>query len=100
MAYDVLKALQETTRRKILLRLAPGPKSVAAITEGVKAARIDRSRGAVSRAAISQHLKVLLQAELVSYSVEGSRHIYRLRRDGLEELQEYVERLLKAAAMD
>jgi DNA-binding transcriptional ArsR family regulator len=100
MAYDkVLQALQETSRRKILLQLRSGPKSVAQITAGVAAARFNRSKPVVSRPAISQHLKVLLQAELVSCRVEGTRHIYRLRREGFEELQDWVVQTLKSPGL-
>jgi DNA-binding transcriptional ArsR family regulator len=101
MAYDkVLQALQETSRRKILLQLRAGPKSVAAIRTGMEELRIPRSRPVVSRPAISQHLKVLLQAELISFRVEGTRHIYRLRREGFEELQDWVVQTLKSPGLE
>jgi DNA-binding transcriptional ArsR family regulator len=91
------KALQHHIRRKILHLLRRGPKSVVEITEAVAKGARDGSGVAVSRAAISQHLKVLLKAQLVSCTPEGSRNVYRLRREGVVELKEYVEQLLKAA---
>lgn len=69
MAYDkVLQTLQETSRRKILMRLQTGPKSVAEITARMAVARFDRSGPALSRFAVSQPLKVLVEAEVVSYN--------------------------------
>lgn len=45
----------------------------------------------VSRPAVSQHLKVLQEAKLVSVVPEGNRRVYSIRHEGLEELREYVE---------
>ena len=59
----------------------------------------------VTRPAISQHLKVLAEAELVTARREGTLILYRARPEGLSELREYLEgfwddrlRLLKEAA--
>lgn len=45
----------------------------------------------VSRPAVSQHLKVLRDAGLVREERVGTRHVYRLDRDGLEILRAYFE---------
>ena len=45
----------------------------------------------VSQAAVSQHLKKLREAGLVEMESEGARHLYRVRREGLEELRTYLE---------
>lgn len=45
----------------------------------------------VSRPAISQHLKVLADAELVNIRSEGTRRYYRARPEGLAELHEWLE---------
>jgi DNA-binding transcriptional ArsR family regulator len=84
ITYDfVLKALSDPTRRALLDRLRQGPCSVSDLNEGVR----------ISQPAVSQHLKVLKEAGLVSFKVEGSRRIYSLSPEGLVELREYVESL-------
>ena len=45
----------------------------------------------VSRPAVSQHLRVLHDAGLVSVRAQGTRRFYLLRRDGLESLRRYVD---------
>ena len=45
----------------------------------------------VTRPAISQHLKVLAEARLVSARKEGTHILYRARPAGLAELREYLE---------
>ena len=47
-------------------------------------------RQPVSRPAVSQHLKALESAGLVSVEPRGSRHLYLIKRDGLEDLREYL----------
>jgi DNA-binding transcriptional ArsR family regulator len=58
MAYGnaAFAALSDPTRRRVLERLADGPRAVGEIAEGLP----------VSRPAVSQHLKVLKDAGLVS----------------------------------
>ena len=63
------------------------------------------SRFEVTRPAISQHLKVLADAGLVTARRQGTLILYRARPEGLAELREYLEgfwddrlRLLKEAA--
>jgi DNA-binding transcriptional ArsR family regulator len=77
----VLDALGDPTRRAILAALRRGPSSVAALTDHVP----------VSRPAISQHLKVLGRAGLVDHEARGTRHIYRVDRDGLGPLREWLD---------
>ena len=57
-----LMALADPTRRKIFERLRRGPSPVGVLAEGLP----------VSRPAVSQHLKVLKEAGLVSESQDGS----------------------------
>lgn len=45
----------------------------------------------VSRAAVSQHLKVLKEAGLVSERPEGTKRIYRVEAEGLQSLKTYIE---------
>ena len=75
-------ALADGTRRTIFEILRGGEKPVGEIA----------SRLPVSRPAVSQHLKVLLEAGLVELRPEGTRHLYRIRRKGLEEMGSYLDR--------
>jgi DNA-binding transcriptional ArsR family regulator len=78
---NVLTALADPTRRIILESLRDAPH-----TAGELAARLP-----VSRPAVSQHLKVLLEASLVRAEPRGNRRLYSVRREGLEELRRYLE---------
>ena len=77
-----LTALGDPTRRAIFERLARGPQAVGEIAGDLP----------VSRPAVSQHLKVLKDAGLVSDRPEGNRRIYGADPDGLAELRAYLER--------
>jgi len=45
----------------------------------------------LSRPAVSQHLRVLHDAQLVSVRADGNRRLYRTRPEGLVEMREFVE---------
>jgi DNA-binding transcriptional ArsR family regulator len=82
MAYgDIIDALADPTRRSIFERLRTGPAAVGEIARDLP----------VSRPAVSQHLKVLKEAGLVSGRAEGTRRIYRVELAGLRQLRSYVE---------
>jgi DNA-binding transcriptional ArsR family regulator len=84
MAYSsALVALADPTRRRVFEELRAGPKPVGAI-----AAKLP-----VSRPAVSQHLKVLREARLVSERPEGTRRVYFIDPDGLGELRAWLDRL-------
>jgi DNA-binding transcriptional ArsR family regulator len=76
-----LDALGDATRRAILARLLDGPVAVGALAEDFP----------VSRPAISQHLRVLKQANLVVDRPVGNRRLYQLNPAGFETLREYFE---------
>ena len=76
-----LHALAEPRRRAILNIVRDGEKAAGEI-----AAYFD-----VTRSAISQHLKVLKDAGLLEERRDGTRRIYRARREGLREVREYLE---------
>lgn len=78
-----LEALAPPTRRVVFEKLKAGPQSVGALAAGLP----------VSRPAVSQHLKVLKDAGLVAETRQGTRRIYALDTDGLEEMRNYFERL-------
>jgi DNA-binding transcriptional ArsR family regulator len=82
MAYgNALAVLADPTRRQVFERLRAGPRPVNALAAGLP----------VSRPAVSQHLKVLKDAGLVAERSEGVRRIYSLRREGLNELREWLD---------
>jgi DNA-binding transcriptional ArsR family regulator len=78
---QALQALGDPTRRLILEELRDGPRAVGEI-----AAQLP-----VSRPAVSQHLRVLKEAGLVTERQNGTRHLYRVDPDGLAEVREYLE---------
>ena len=78
---SALGALGDPTRRAILERLRDGPLAVTEIARDLP----------VSRPAVSQHLRVLREAGLVSERREGTRRLYRLDLDGLAALRGYVD---------
>jgi DNA-binding transcriptional ArsR family regulator len=71
-----LDVLGDPTRRRIIERLASGP---------------------VSRPAVSQHLKLLKQAGLVTDSPDGARRIYRIDPHGLGALRAWLDQFWGAA---
>jgi DNA-binding transcriptional ArsR family regulator len=84
MAYhSTLTALADPTRRRLYERLRRRPHTVGEL------ARLAR----VTQPAVSQHLRVLRQARLVTDRREGTRRHYRATTDGLAELRRYVESL-------
>ena len=80
-AGDGWGALADGTRRAIVSRLADGPQAV-----GQLAAELP-----VSRSAVSQHLKVLKDAGLVSERTVGTRHIYRLNPTAVAALRDQLD---------
>ena len=84
MNYEpVLNALSDPTRRQIVDRIRPGPLSVAEIAEPLP----------VSRPAVSQHLKVLKEAGLVTVERQGTRNLYALAPTGLDMLRAWIDAL-------
>jgi DNA-binding transcriptional ArsR family regulator len=82
MAYaQALQALGDPTRRSVLEQLRGGPKAVGEIAALLP----------VSRPAVSQHLRVLKEAGLVTERQDGTRRLYRVDPDGLAGLREYLE---------
>ena len=91
MTYAVsLVALADPTRRKVFERLRRGPLPVGEIAEGLP----------VSRPAVSQHLKVLKEAGLVTESQNGTRRIYRIDPEGLGQLRAWLDQFWDGALED
>ena len=82
MTYEaVLAALADPTRRAILEMLREQPLSVSEVADEMP----------VSRPAVSQHLRVLREANLVFERQEGTRRYYEVSPEGLEQLRRYLE---------
>ena len=75
-------ALGDPTRLQIFERLARRPSCVGKLSE----------RMAVTRPAVSQHLKILKGAGLVSVNPVGTRRIYRVEQRGVELMRKYLDR--------
>lgn len=91
----VLRALVEPRRREILSLIQD-----AELSSGEIASHFD-----VTGPAISQHLKVLMEAKLVTMRRAGTRRLYKARPEGLAEVRQFLEgfwednlQALKAAA--
>jgi DNA-binding transcriptional ArsR family regulator len=80
-AATVLTALGDPTRRAVMARLRTGPRSVGDIVAALP----------VSQSAVSQHLRVLREAGLVTERREGTRRLYRVDLEGLTALRAYVD---------
>lgn len=82
MAYvEALTALADPTRRAVFERLRKGPRAVGEIADGLP----------VSRPAVSQHLKVLKEAQLVTAYRDGVRQFYAIDTQGLSALRDYLD---------
>jgi len=88
-------ALADPTRQLLVERLAKRPMPVGKLASGLD----------VTRPAVSQHLKVLRAAGLVSVRRQGTRNIYQIDPKGVEAMRTYLDRFwdralaaLKAAA--
>lgn len=82
-----LDALGDPTRRAIVQRLLNGPLSVGKLAEEFP----------MSRPAISQHLRILKQANLVIDEAAGTRRLYQLNPQGFETLRSYFDQFWSLA---
>jgi DNA-binding transcriptional ArsR family regulator len=78
---NALAALADPTRRTVFERLRGGAKAVGEIADGLP----------VSRPAVSQHLKVLKDARLVTEYRDGTRRFYAIDTQGLEAVRKYLD---------
>lgn len=76
-----LDALGDPTRRTILRRLRRGPMPVGRLARAFT----------ISRPAISQHLRILKDADLVIDRAEGTRRVYELNPAAFASLREYFD---------
>jgi DNA-binding transcriptional ArsR family regulator len=80
-AEQAFDALGDPTRRAVLKRLRDGARSVGEIAEGMD----------VSRPAVSQHLKILKAARLVTVHAVGTRRVYAVDASGIVSLRKWLE---------
>ena len=90
-AVDSLGALAESRRRMIFELLAVEPGSVGSLAKRLPV---------ITRSAISQHLRVLVDARLVTYRSVGTRNIYRVDPEGVAALRAYLDSLWQKALAD
>jgi DNA-binding transcriptional ArsR family regulator len=79
---QTIEALADPTRRRMVEQLSRGPSTVGELAGALP----------VSRPAVSQHLRVLLEAGLVSYRSQGTRNVYRLEPAGFDTLRIWLDR--------
>ena len=87
IALESLAALGDPTRRLIFERVAARPSSVSELANGLP----------VSRPAVSQHLKVLKEARLVTESPDGTRRIYSIDPRGIGAMRDWLDQHWSAA---
>ena len=80
-------ALSDPTRRAVFETLAGGPRAVGEIARGLP----------VSRPAVSQHLKLLKEAGLVTDRSEGTRRIYQIDPAGLGAMRAWLDQFWESA---
>ena len=78
---DAFTAIADSNRRYLLEELRRGPKTVNQLASGLP----------VSRPAVSQHLKVLLDTGLVSARAEGTRRIFAISNQGFLKLNIWLD---------
>ena len=78
---DAFMAIADGNRRHLLEELRRGPKTVSELASGLP----------VSRPAVSQHLKVLLDTGLVTARAEGTRRVYAISGDGFLGLNIWID---------
>jgi DNA-binding transcriptional ArsR family regulator len=81
------EALGDPTRRVVFELLSRQPQPVGLLADQLP----------VSRPAVSQHLKVLKAAGLVSDRAEGTRRIYRVNPEGVSAMRDYLQRMWDTA---
>jgi DNA-binding transcriptional ArsR family regulator len=80
---EALAALGDPTRRAIFECLARGPRAVGQLASDLP----------VSRPAVSQHLRVLKEAGLVTDRADGTRRIYQIQPQGVQAIHAYLDQM-------
>lgn len=87
-------ALGDPIRRRIMELLGEGERPAGAVAEILRehSASGERGHRAISQPAVSQHLKVLREAGLVTVRAEGTRRYYGVDDEGLAAVRLWLER--------
>ncbi len=80
---DVFGVIVHPVRRELLERLAAGERRVTDLAGPLP----------VSRSAVSQHLRLMLRVGVVAERRDGRERYYRLEREGLQEVESWLERI-------
>jgi len=83
----IFEALGDPVRRLILRLVSTGEQPAGALVEGVQRVQT------ISQPSVSQHLRVLRDAGLLSVRAEGTRRIYALDADAVDAAQEWLAAL-------
>lgn len=78
---DPFVAIADPNRRYLLEELRRAPKTVNELAQGLP----------ISRPAVSQHLKALLDCNLVTVSNSGTRRIYSINHKGFDRLNLWLD---------
>ncbi len=78
---DTFAVLAEPNRRSLLAELGEGPKTVGALCDAV----------GLSQPAVSKHLRVLKEADLVRVRPDGQRRWYDVNPEPLMQIEEWLE---------
>ncbi|WP_037077099.1 ArsR/SmtB family transcription factor [Neorhizobium vignae] len=78
---DPFAAIADPNRRYLLEELRRAPKTVNELAQGLP----------ISRPAVSQHLKALLDNNLVNVTAEGTRRIYSVNSKGFDRLNLWLD---------
>ncbi len=81
MTMDTFQAIADPNRRYLLEELRRQPRTVNELADGLP----------ISRPAVSQHLKALLECKLVTVSSQGTRRIYAVNTDGFLHLNLWID---------
>ena len=82
---DIFQAIADPTRRAIIFLLAVGAMTPNAIAEHFNS----------SRQAVSKHLKVLVECEVVNHEQQGREIHYHLNSEKMKEIEKWLEQFKK-----
>lgn len=85
MRRDIFQAIADPTRRAIIALIA-----VQAMTPNALAERFD-----ISRQAVSKHLQILTECEVLSQQQQGREIYYKLEMDKMKEIDQWLEQFRK-----
>ncbi|KKX30431.1 metalloregulator ArsR/SmtB family transcription factor [Rhizobium sp. LC145] len=78
---DPFAAIADPNRRHLLEELRRSPKTVNELAQGLP----------ISRPAVSQHLKALLESNLVTVAARGTRRVYSVNNKGFDKLNLWLD---------